>query len=210
MENLPFCSLRRNPVPEGGAQPVRSALGGRRAAVTAPAPRPAPPKRTDRLWARGVDEVEQLGGVAQVWVVGSTSVRSARILVGNIFLARLRTPRDFGLVAMALVVTDLARNPAAHGMSAALVQRATVKEKYLSTGFWFDIVLCLNVLERSRSRGVRSLSPEPGSAARRGAAWRCARVVTSRGRRFRRTRTPSRASRSRSRCCDRPAGAGAS
>lgn len=54
-------------------------------------------------------------------------------------LARLLTPRDFGLVAMALVVTGFVIAFADLGLGAALVQRETIDERDRSTVFWTGI-----------------------------------------------------------------------
>jgi O-antigen/teichoic acid export membrane protein len=51
-------------------------------------------------------------------------------------LARLLSPRDFGLVAMALVITGLVIAFADLGLGAALVQREAIDEQDRSTVFW--------------------------------------------------------------------------
>ena len=71
-----------------------------------------------------------------IWSVGATIGRTALILGFNILLARLLTPADFGVLAMALVVVDLAVNLGPTGTTAALVQRADAGERHFSTGFW--------------------------------------------------------------------------
>jgi O-antigen/teichoic acid export membrane protein len=54
-------------------------------------------------------------------------------------LARLLNPRDFGLVAMALVVSGFVIAFADLGLGAALVQRETIDERDRSTVFWTGV-----------------------------------------------------------------------
>jgi PST family polysaccharide transporter len=62
-------------------------------------------------------------------------------------MARLLDPGDFGLVAMAMVVTGVYEVFATAGLSLATVQRATVTNEQISTLFWVNIlvgsILCL-------------------------------------------------------------------
>lgn len=54
------------------------------------------------------------------------------------FLARLLTPDDFGLVAIAGVFTGLAAVVGEWGLGAAIIQRKEVDQARLSTSFWFS------------------------------------------------------------------------
>ncbi len=56
-----------------------------------------------------------------------------------LILARLLTPNDFGLVAMALVITGFVIAFADLGLGAALVQRQTIDERDRSTVFWIGL-----------------------------------------------------------------------
>lgn len=67
-------------------------------------------------------------GLRTLITIGSTAV-----------LARLLTPADFGYVAMATVVTELAGLLGALGLSNVLVQRATINRLQLDTVFWASI-----------------------------------------------------------------------
>ena len=79
-------------------------------------------------------------GISQITNQG---VRSVSLIV----LARLLFPEDFGVVAMAAVVTDLVITTLGLGFAAAIVQRKEVTDSHLSTAFWtgmgLGIVLCV-------------------------------------------------------------------
>lgn len=70
--------------------------------------------------------------------VSQIATQATRIVVG-ITLARLLTPHQFGLAAMALVVTAFVIPFADMGLGAALVQRATLDELDRSTAFWASV-----------------------------------------------------------------------
>lgn len=56
-------------------------------------------------------------------------------------LARLLDPADFGLVAMATVVTGIYGLLATAGLSSATVQQATITDEQISTIFWINIAV---------------------------------------------------------------------
>ena len=56
-------------------------------------------------------------------------------------LARLLSPRDFGLMAMVTVVTGFYDLFTSAGLSAATIQRAVVTNEQISTLFWINIVV---------------------------------------------------------------------
>jgi O-antigen/teichoic acid export membrane protein len=58
-----------------------------------------------------------------------------------IVLARVLDPKDFGLVAMATVVTGVFNLFKDAGLSTATVQRATISHEQLSTLFWINILV---------------------------------------------------------------------
>ncbi|MFN3809343.1 MAG: lipopolysaccharide biosynthesis protein [Roseateles asaccharophilus] len=69
-------------------------------------------------------------GLRTLITIGSTAI-----------LARLLLPADFGYVAMATVVTELAGLLGALGLSNVLVQRATINRLQLDTFFWASVGL---------------------------------------------------------------------
>ena len=67
------------------------------------------------------------------------------ITLGSVaILARLLQPRDFGLIAMATIVTELGALFSNFGFGAVLIQRRTVTRLQLDTVFWISLGLgCL-------------------------------------------------------------------
>ena len=60
-------------------------------------------------------------------------------VAGTIVVARLLTPRDFGLVAIALTFGTLLANLGTTGFTEAIVQSKTISQAQLSTLFWINI-----------------------------------------------------------------------
>src|SRR6266852_8824427 len=56
-------------------------------------------------------------------------------------LARLLTPRDFGLVGMVTALTGVLSLFRDFGLSSAAIQRANVTEDQISTLFWINMLL---------------------------------------------------------------------
>ena len=71
-------------------------------------------------------------------IFSQTTVQITRIVVG-IMLARLLTPSEFGLAAMALVLSGFIVPFADVGLGAALVQRKEITDDDCSTVFWASI-----------------------------------------------------------------------
>jgi O-antigen/teichoic acid export membrane protein len=91
-----------------------------------------------------------LGGQAArglVWTSARALFTRALSLVSFVILARLLEPRDYGLVALATVLSGFVPLLAASGMAPALVQRPTVDKTDLDTAFWmsFGLSACLAV-----------------------------------------------------------------
>ncbi len=61
--------------------------------------------------------------------------------IAMIALARLLFPEDFGVVAMATIITDLVRRVVDVGFGAAIIQRKEVTASHLSTTFWAGVAL---------------------------------------------------------------------
>lgn len=55
-------------------------------------------------------------------------------------LARLLTPKDFGLLAMVVVFTNLVMIFRDFGLTAALVQRKEITDEHLSSSFWVNVL----------------------------------------------------------------------
>lgn len=69
-------------------------------------------------------------GLRTVLTIGSTAI-----------LARLLTPADFGYIAMATVVTELAALFGAFGFTNVLIQRRTITRLQLDTVFWATLAI---------------------------------------------------------------------
>ena len=78
-----------------------------------------------------------------LWSVTSQTGRQAILLVSNVLLARLLTPRDFGLTATVLIFVNFAIILAEQGFGAALIQRKEVTEEHLSSIYWVNVALGL-------------------------------------------------------------------
>ena len=78
-----------------------------------------------------------------LWSVTSQGGRQAILLVSNVILARLLTPRDFGLVATVLIFVNFGIILAEQGFGAALIQRKDVTEEHLSSIHWVNVALGL-------------------------------------------------------------------
>jgi O-antigen/teichoic acid export membrane protein len=76
-------------------------------------------------------------GISQVFTKG---VR----FIAMIILARLLLPDDFGVVAMAVIVTAAVQNLFDLGLNQAIIQRKEVTADHLSTSFW--IMLALGII----------------------------------------------------------------
>lgn len=67
----------------------------------------------------------------------------------SIILARILAPKDYGVVAMIVVFTAIAQAFVDSGFSSALIRKPDLKEKDLSTAFYFNIVVgivCYGIL----------------------------------------------------------------
>ena len=73
------------------------------------------------------------------WKLGSQIIIQIGRIGFVLVLARLLTPSEFGLVAMALVITGFVIAFADLGLGAALVQRQTIDERDRSTVFWVGL-----------------------------------------------------------------------
>jgi PST family polysaccharide transporter len=73
--------------------------------------------------------------VAQQWGMEAIS------FLTFIFLARLLTPEEFGLVALAAVFMHFIKIFVDQGFGAALVQRADLEREHLDTAFWISMLM---------------------------------------------------------------------
>lgn len=79
------------------------------------------------------------------WVSMSQAAKTLCQLLGITALSRLLAPMDFGLMAMALVVTNLAMLIRDMGTAAALIHKSKLTDATVSTVFWFNISVGLSL-----------------------------------------------------------------
>jgi O-antigen/teichoic acid export membrane protein len=94
---------------------------------------PAPESLTDRT-TRAVQ-----------WRFSGAAVGAVSQLAIGVLLARLLTPADFGLMALAFVVLGLARPLGDLGLGGAVVQRARLTDRHVRTAFTFSVLLGLAI-----------------------------------------------------------------
>jgi len=76
-------------------------------------------------------------GVA--WMAGGETARQITHLVAGIVLARLLTPADYGLIAMALFVVGFMQAIARCGLTNALISRQEVTDDDWSSVYWAEV-----------------------------------------------------------------------
>lgn len=77
------------------------------------------------------------------WTAISQICRVATQLLGNVVLARVLAPEDFGLMAMAIVMTTLAAILRDSGTGSAVIQRSSTSPQLLATVFWINVSIGL-------------------------------------------------------------------
>ena len=99
-----------------------------------------------------------------IWVGSSTGVVTVARLVNLIVLARLLTPADFGVMAVATVIIGLAHLVADAGLPAALVQRQTVSPADLKSALSLALfgAFCTSWLIASYAEQIENLTAMPG------------------------------------------------
>ncbi len=100
------------------------------------------------------------GGFAKVCAQAANFVlRMASVMI----LARLLTPRDFGLVGMVTALTGVLGLFRDFGLSSAAIQRASVTEEQISTLFWINMLVgtILGVLTLFMAPAVSAFYHEP-------------------------------------------------
>jgi O-antigen/teichoic acid export membrane protein len=106
---------------------------------------------------------------AQWRFAGSALAAISQLAVG-VPLARLLTPGDFGVMALAWVVLGLARTLGDLGIGAAVVQRAALTERHVRTAFTFSVLLgvgAATVLAAAAPLGAAALGePQVASVLR--------------------------------------------
>jgi PST family polysaccharide transporter len=77
------------------------------------------------------------------WTAGARAVKLILQFIISVILARLLAPKDFGLIAMIVVITGFAGIFSEMGFGTALIQRKNIEERHLSSIFWLNIAVGL-------------------------------------------------------------------
>jgi O-antigen/teichoic acid export membrane protein len=73
------------------------------------------------------------------WSMVAQIGRQTIIFIVGIVLARLLSPREFGLIAMITVITGFATQFSELGLGAAIIQKERIQQEQLSTIFWLNV-----------------------------------------------------------------------
>ncbi len=114
----------------------------------------------------GRDTTDLTGKSARgfAWTMGGLLVTEPLRVVMTAILARILTPDDFGLVAMAAVVTGLLAFANDLGFSVALIQRERLTRRETDAVFWLNLAVgaTLTVAAWAGAPAVAALYGEPG------------------------------------------------
>ena len=126
---------------------------------------------------RGVPDLRARVLAGLGWVVGSQVGLQLTRAVAAIAVARLLTPEEYGLAALALVFASLVLVFSDLALGAALVQRKTLSELDKNTAFWVTLGsgVFFAILGVALSGPLASLY---GDAGRPAAAARCSRSAS--------------------------------
>ena len=107
---------------------------------------PSPSARSTDAMAHAATEpaTDTLGdraARAALWRLGGAALSAACELTVGVLLARLLTPGEFGLMALALVMSGLAKSLGDLGIGAAVVQHEAMTERYVRTAFTVSVLL---------------------------------------------------------------------
>jgi PST family polysaccharide transporter len=78
--------------------------------------------------------------------ISSQAVKFFTGIAATIVLARLLTPRDYGLIGMVAVVTGFVSMFKDLGLSTATIQKEKISAEQISTLFWVNVVVSLGVI----------------------------------------------------------------
>jgi len=89
------------------------------------------------------DEVTQRASRSLLATLSTQAGRFVLQLCSTVLMARLLPPEDFGLIAMALVITNFIGAFRDVGLTQATVQAATIRHSQINTLFWLNTFFCL-------------------------------------------------------------------
>ena len=80
-----------------------------------------------------------------LYTFSSTMLNKVILLAGGIYLARLLTPEDFGLVAMLYIIFSVSSFMMTGGFGLALIREKEITEADKSTVFYFNIIVSVSL-----------------------------------------------------------------
>ena len=87
------------------------------------------------------DNLRQQASKGAFWGLSSNLIVSMISFCGTIIMARILSPRDFGLIGMAVLLTGIVSLFGNLGLGTALVQKKEIDDEYLSTAFWASLIV---------------------------------------------------------------------
>jgi O-antigen/teichoic acid export membrane protein len=93
----------------------------------------------------GAGSLARAAASGSKWVAVSQASRVAAQLLGMVILARLLSPSDFGVVAMAMLVTGFAAIFRNFGTVQAVIQRRELPSALLDSVFWLNVGIGLAI-----------------------------------------------------------------
>ena len=85
----------------------------------------------------------QVIGVGVAWNLFSLILRKGSSTIFTLILARLLSPEEFGLIAMIMIVLELAHHMVQSGLGQALIRSKSVSKEDLSTVFVTNLCFCI-------------------------------------------------------------------
>lgn len=91
------------------------------------------------------DNLTRQASKGAFWALSSNLSVSAMSFIGTAVLARILSPKDFGLLGMAMLITGMVQLFGKLGLGAALVHKKNINDEYLSTAFWSSILVSVGL-----------------------------------------------------------------
>ena len=89
--------------------------------------------------------MQSVNSKALFWSVLNNISKLVSTFVAPIILARILGPESFGIIAMAFVLVGLSQIFIDFGSTDAIVKSKNITKKFLSSLFWFNLLICILV-----------------------------------------------------------------
>jgi O-antigen/teichoic acid export membrane protein len=118
----------------------------------------------NNIVGKKITTLSQVASKSAFWSIFGALVRGMAGFFSIPILARLLTPQDFGVLAMAVWISGIVNLFAKFGLGEALIQKKEINQEYLSTAFWVNVssgfVLALGFLILAPVASVFFKTPE--------------------------------------------------